>query len=70
MVSDEATRKIIKELRDVDWVEIRRDGRHAIYRCPCGTHQFALPITHSRVSPGVVGKMRRLMTECEKGQTT
>ena len=65
MTSDEQTRKVVKELTRERWFEVRSDGRHAIYRCPCGLHQFPLPVTHSKVSAGVVAKMRKLIKTCK-----
>jgi predicted RNA binding protein YcfA (HicA-like mRNA interferase family) len=67
MTSDEQTRRAIKELTSAGWVLVRSDGRHANYRCPCGQHQFPLPVTHKTVSAGVMDKMRKLIKTCKGG---
>lgn len=65
MVSEEPTRKVVREFTKAGWMELRRDGRHAVYGCPCGSHTFPLPTTHKTVSPGVVRKARKAIEGCE-----
>ena len=65
MVSEQPTRKMVKELKDAGWTVLRTDGRHPVYQCPCGEHRFALPESHRTVSPGVVRKCRNAIDECK-----
>lgn len=64
MVSEEPTRKMVKELKSGGWQVIRTDGRHTVYVCPCGSHTFPLPESHRSISPGVVRKCRNAIKEC------
>jgi predicted RNA binding protein YcfA (HicA-like mRNA interferase family) len=54
---------MVKELKGAGWTELRSDGRHTVYGCPCGKHIFPLPQSHKTISPGVVGKMRKAIKE-------
>lgn len=65
MVTEQPTRKMIKEFRSAGWIALRTDGSHTVYSCPCGKHQFLLPDGHRTISPGVVRKARKIITECE-----
>jgi predicted RNA binding protein YcfA (HicA-like mRNA interferase family) len=65
MVSEEPTRKMLKELRTAGWTEKRNDGRHALYGCPCGSHSVAVPASHRTISPGVVRKIRQAIASCQ-----
>ena len=65
MVSDEPTRKMVKELRDSGWVMTRTDGRHTMYGCPCGKHALPVPTSHRMISPGVVRKIRQAIANCK-----
>jgi len=63
MVSEQPTRKMVKELKDAGWTVIRSDGRHTVYGCPCGKHTFPLPQSHKTISAGVVRKCRKAIEE-------
>lgn len=65
MVSEQPTRKMIAELKAAGWVVLRKDGRHAVYGCPCGSHTTPLPQSHKTISPGVVRKIRQAIEKCE-----
>ncbi len=65
MVSEQPTRKMVKEFKDAGWSVARTDGRHTVYGCSCGKHTFALPDSHKTISPGVVRKARKAISECE-----
>lgn len=65
MVSEEATRKMIRQFTTAGWTEISHDGRHTKFGCQCGAHTFPLPTTHRMVSPGVVRNARKAIQECK-----
>lgn len=65
MVSEQPTRKMVKELKAAGWELISTDGRHSKYGCPCGGHTFPLPESHKTISPGVVRKCRKAIEECK-----
>ena len=65
MVTEQPTRKMIKEFRSSGWFALRTDGSHTVDSCSCGKHQFSLPDGHRTISPGVVRKARKIITECE-----
>ncbi len=62
MVSEEPTRKIVKELRDAGWRILRSDGRHTNWISPNGA-TFPLPDSHRTISPGVVRKVRKAIQD-------
>jgi predicted RNA binding protein YcfA (HicA-like mRNA interferase family) len=64
MVSEQPTRKIVREFKDAGWTVLRTDGRHTVYGCPCGKHTQPLPQSHKTISPGVVRKVRKAMEQC------
>ena len=63
MATDEPTRKMTREFKRAGWTELRHDGRHTVYGCPCGQHTFPLPTTHRNVSAGVVAKARKAIAQ-------
>jgi len=65
MVSEEPTRKMVKELRDAGWTVARTDGRHTVYACPTGRHTIPVPDSHKTISPGVVRKIRQAIAACK-----
>lgn len=65
MVSEEPTRKMIREFKSAGWNEVSTDGRHTKFGRPCGSHTFPLPTTHRIVSPGVVRKARKAIEGCK-----
>jgi predicted RNA binding protein YcfA (HicA-like mRNA interferase family) len=64
MVSEEPARKMVKELQKAGWSALRTDGSHTVYGCSCGQHRFSLPDGHRTISPGVVRKCRKAITDC------
>lgn len=66
MVSEEPTRKMVKELNSAGWTQLRNDGRHAVYGCPCGKHTMPVPESHRTISAGVVRKIRKAIKECHE----
>lgn len=64
MVSDEPTRRIVKEMVAAGWREARSDGRHSVFVCTSGQHTVAAPTSHRSVSPGVVRKIRQAIAAC------
>ncbi len=67
MVSEEPTRKMVREFKDAGWAPLPGgDGSHTKYGCSCGSHTFSLPDGHRVISPGVVRKARKAIEECER----
>lgn len=66
MVSEQPTRKVLRELRAAGWQPGRREGSHTIWTGPNGT-TFSLPDGHARISPGVY---RKLLAAMRKDETT
>jgi predicted RNA binding protein YcfA (HicA-like mRNA interferase family) len=65
MVSEQPTRKMVKELTGAGWTALRTVGSHTIYGCGCGGHTFSLPDGHKTISPWVVRKCRNAIEECK-----
>jgi len=62
MVSDEPTRKMVKELRDAGFVPIRKRGSHTRWEHPSGIG-VSVPDGHRKISPGVVNSIRKAIEE-------
>ena len=63
MVSEQPTRKMVKQFSDAGWTRINQVGSHAKWGCPCGKHTFTLPEGHRTVSAGVVRKAMKALKE-------
>lgn len=46
-------RAVVKALTRAGCEELRDDGRHTVYACPCGDHEAPLP-RHKHITAGVV----------------
>lgn len=66
MVSEQPTRKVVKDFKNAGWGPIRTVGSHTVYGCPCGGHSYSLPDGHRTISPGVVRKAYRALEQCEE----
>jgi hypothetical protein len=58
---------MVRELADALWSELRSDGRHSVFGCPCGNHIIPVPTSHRMISPGVVRKIRQAIENCKRG---
>jgi predicted RNA binding protein YcfA (HicA-like mRNA interferase family) len=65
MVSEQPTRKMVREFKDAGWSPVRTVGSHTVYECATGEHSFSLPDGHKTISPGVVRKARQALTNCK-----
>jgi predicted RNA binding protein YcfA (HicA-like mRNA interferase family) len=68
MVSDEPTRKMLRELRKAGWSVLRNNGRHEMWGCTCGKHSVAVPASHNTISAGVVRSIRTAIAQCQEAQ--
>lgn len=68
MVSEQPTRKVVKDFKAAGWHPLRTEGSHTVYVCGCGAHTFSLPDGHRTISPGVVRKSYKALAECTKGR--
>jgi predicted RNA binding protein YcfA (HicA-like mRNA interferase family) len=62
MVSEEPTRKMVKELRDAGFVPIRKRGSHTWWEHSSGIG-VPVPDGHRTISPGVVRSVRKAIEE-------
>jgi predicted RNA binding protein YcfA (HicA-like mRNA interferase family) len=62
MVSEQPTRKVTRELRDLGWKAGESVGSHTKWYGPNGT-TFSLPDGHRMISPGVYRKLLAAMEE-------
>lgn len=63
MVSEQPTRKVIRELRNAGFVPVRRHGSHTVYAV--GAVSVTVPDGHRMISPGVY---RQIMKKIEEAQ--
>lgn len=63
MVSEQPTRKVIRELRNAGFVPVRRKGSHTVYAA--GAVSVTVPDGHRMISPGVY---RQIMKKIEEAQ--
>jgi len=66
MITEQPTHQMVREFRSAGWTALRTDGSHTVYGCSCGKHQFSVPDGHRTISPGVVRKARKIITECKE----
>jgi predicted RNA binding protein YcfA (HicA-like mRNA interferase family) len=64
MVSEQPTRKVVKDLRSAGWTEGRKVGSHTQWTGSNGT-PFSLPDGHRQISPGVYRDLLKAMKEDE-----
>ena len=64
MVSEQPTRKMVREFLDAGWTKARTRGSHSLWQCPADQHTFTLPDGHRTISPGVVDKARKALANC------
>lgn len=61
MVSEQPTRKVIRELKDAGFVVVRRNGSHAVYQN--GSVSVTVPDGHRFISPGVYRQILQKIKE-------
>ncbi|NNG39804.1 type II toxin-antitoxin system HicA family toxin [Flexivirga sp. ID2601S] len=66
MIAGKPSREVQKMLRDAGWVVVRRRGSHTHWTCPTARHSFSLPDGHKSISPGVLRKLQKAMSECKE----
>ena len=64
MVSEEATRKIVKRLKDAGFSETDAKGSHTKWTHPSGAN-VVVPTGHRIISAGVVRQVNRAISESE-----
>lgn len=62
MVSEQPTRKMVKELRNAGFEVVGTEGSHTKWRHPSGAW-VSVPDGHRTISPGVVRKIRNAIKE-------
>jgi predicted RNA binding protein YcfA (HicA-like mRNA interferase family) len=62
MVSDEPTRKILKELREAGFSPTRKRGSHTWWQHQSGKG-VSVPDGHRKISPGLVREIRKAIEE-------
>lgn len=62
MVSEQPTRKVVKQMRDAGWMPLRTVGSHTVWQSPAGA-TFTLPDGHRTISPGVYRKLLKALDE-------
>lgn len=65
MVSEQPTRKVVKEFRKAGWRPGKTVGSHTKWHCPGNSHTFMLPDGHRQISPGVDRKVLEALEGCE-----
>lgn len=66
MVSEEQTRKVLRELTDAGWSQKRAGkGSHTIWECRSGKHRVTVPSGHRTIRPGVVTVIRKAIQNCD-----
>jgi predicted RNA binding protein YcfA (HicA-like mRNA interferase family) len=68
MVSDEPTRKILKELREAGFSPIRKRGSHTWWQHTTGIG-VPVPDGHRKISPGVVREIRKAIEKAQSSWT-
>lgn len=65
MISEQPTRKIVKELKAAGWSPLRSGtGSHTRWQCRSGAHLLTEPDGHKTISPGVVRNIRQAIAQC------
>lgn len=62
MVSEQPTRKVLRELRKAGFEPTRTQGSHTWWKHPDG-RQMSVPDGHSTISPGVYRKIVAMIKE-------
>lgn len=66
MVAEQPTRKMVQSFKGAGWFAGKTVGSHTKWHCPCSRHTFSLPDGHRSISPGVVRKAIKALSECRK----
>lgn len=64
MVSEQPTRKVLRELKDAGFTAARRDGSHTVY--VNGAVSVSVPDGHRMISPGVYRKVLKKIEEARR----
>ncbi len=66
MVSEIATRVMVKTLRKAGWTPVRSgSGSHTVWACRTGRHQVTVPDGHTTISAGVRRTIEKATTGCD-----
>jgi len=65
MVSEEATRKIVKRLKDAGFEETDAKGSHTKWTHPNGAN-VSVPTGHRTISPGVVRQVNKAIDQSKE----
>lgn len=66
MVTEQPTRKVVKELRAAGFTPARTVGSHTTWVSPGGAVKVTVPDGHRRISPGVYRKILAAMKEAQQ----
>ena len=61
------TRKVLAALRSAGCKELRNNGRHTVFGCPCGRHIAPVPVSHRTVKAGVLRSITRQLSCLSEG---
>lgn len=64
MVSEQPTRKVVREFLAAGWSSARTRGSHSTWKCATGRHSATLPDGHKTISPGVYRKAKAKLNQC------
>lgn len=64
MVSEQPTKKVLRELRDAGFAPARSAGSHTMWKHPSGV-RVTVPDGRRKISPGVYRKVLKALKEAE-----
>lgn len=65
MVTEQPTRKVVKEFKAAGWTPGKTSGSHTMWHCPTGACSFTLPDGHRKISPGVYRNAIKALKGCD-----
>jgi predicted RNA binding protein YcfA (HicA-like mRNA interferase family) len=66
MVSEQPTRKMVKQLRDAGFLPVRTVGSHTVWQA--GSVSVSVPDGHRTISPGVVRQIMAAIKSAQGGK--
>jgi predicted RNA binding protein YcfA (HicA-like mRNA interferase family) len=63
VVSEQPTRRVVRELKDAGFIAVRRSGSHTVY--VNGTVSVTVPDGHRMISPGVYRQILQKIEEAK-----
>ncbi|OAK54012.1 type II toxin-antitoxin system HicA family toxin [Rhodococcoides kyotonense] len=66
MVTEQPTRKVVKELKAAGFFSVRTVGSHSTWVSADGAVKVTVPDGHRTISPGVYRKILAAMKEAQK----